>query len=328
MDSTATTSESIWIVTPCYHDVPSFLRLREEIICELSSRQTTAAAVVRFVVVDDAAGQDPDMDRLTGCEDVDVVVPPFNLGHQRGLVFGLRTQSERISADDLVLTLDADGEDRPEDIPRLLDALVEPDAGPARVVLAARTRRQESAMFKVFYRLFKVLFRILTGTTIQSGNFAAYRGSVVHSLLHHPYFDLCYSSTFISLRVPVVFVDCPRGNRYAGRSRMDRERLILHGLRMLMPFMDRIALRALGGLATLVAAMVVFHLVLLGLWVFTDVAISEWLLALGLALVIAALLGIVCCVILFALFAQSGGISLSGLEEAHGERSRRTSAER
>lgn len=296
----------------------SFLRLREEIIDELSPRTTGGSERLRFVLIDDAAGQDPETLRLAGLDDVDVVVPPFNLGHQGGLVFGLRTQSERIGANDLVLTLDADGEDRPEDIPRMIDALTDPGSSSATVVLAARTSRQESTAFKVFYLFFKLLFRLLTGTTIQTGNFAAYRGTVVHSLLRHPYFDLCYSSTFISLRVPVTLVRCPRGTRYGGRSRMDRERLVLHGLRMLMPFMDRIALRALGGLAAIVAVVVVFDLVLLGLWAWSDVTISEWLVALGLALIVAALLGIASCIILFALFAQLGGISLSGLQESAG----------
>lgn len=327
MELTETSPQSIWIITPCYEDVPSFLQLRDDIRGELTALPTTARLPIRFVVVDDTAGKDPEIATLTPLDDVEVIEPPFNLGHQRGLVFGLRSMTDQIDPDDLVVTLDSDGEDRPEDIPALIEALLQRPEKPGTVGLAARTSRQESAAFKIFYLMFKSLFRVLTGTTIRSGNFAAYRGSIVHGLLRHPHFDLCYSSSFISLEVPVVFVRCPRGSRYAGNSRMNRQRLILHGLRMLMPFMDRIALRALGGLATVIALATGFLVSLMLVWLFGDVQIGTWPIALGLALVVAAFIGIACCLILFALFAQSRGISLSGLEVANGRRSRISSAQ-
>lgn len=327
MDRNPTSPQRIWIVTPCYADVASFLQLREQIRTELTALPATATTALRFAVIDDTAGQDAEIALLTALDDVDVIEPPFNLGHQRGLVFGLRSLAGCIEADDLVITLDADGEDRPQDIPALIEPLLDSPSTPGSVVLAARTSRQESVTFKAFYVLFKLLFRALTGTTIRSGNFAAYRGSVVHGLLRHPHFDLCYSSSFISLDAPVLFVPCPRGHRYAGRSRMNRERLILHGLRMLMPFMDRIALRALGGLAALVVVATGFLVSLAIMWAFTDARIGTWSIGLGLALVVAALIGIACCVILFALFAQSRGISLSGLEVADDRRTRIASSQ-
>ena len=51
---------------------------------------------------------------------VTVLQPPFNLGHQRALVYALRKALPQIADEDAVVTLDADGEDRPEDLPRLL----------------------------------------------------------------------------------------------------------------------------------------------------------------------------------------------------------------
>ncbi len=326
MKTTISRAPTIWIVTPCYDDVPSFLRLREDVLAELGALPATQGAQVHFVVVDDRAGEDPEIRRLSGCADVSVVEPPFNLGHQRALVYGLRVIGASIAASDVVLTLDADGEDRPSDVPALVGPLLEGDLSPGTVVLACRTRRRESLAFKSFYVLFKLMFRILTGTTIRSGNFAAYRGGVVHRLLRHPHFDLCYSSTFIALNVPTHFVPCPRGERYAGQSRMNRNRLILHGLRMLMPFMDRIALRALGGFTALVVVAALFLVGFLGAWAFLDLSVGAWTIGLSLALLVVAFIGIACCIILFALFAQSGGISLSGLEESDARWSPSTSA--
>src|SRR5207248_213473 len=58
-------------------------------------------------------------------------------------------------------------------------------------------------------------------------------------------FDLCYSSTLTNVDALPVYVDCERGERYAGHSHMNVFKLYIHGLRMLMPFLDHIAVRFL-----------------------------------------------------------------------------------
>ena len=91
---------------------------------------------------------------------------------------------------------------------------------------------------------FRLLFKLLTGTRVRSGNFAAYRGRLARRMLQHPYFDLCYSSSLVALEFDVVGVPCPRG-ALRRKSRMNPLKLVMHGIRMLMPFTDRIAIRAL-----------------------------------------------------------------------------------
>ena len=46
------------------------------------------------------------------------------------------------------------------------------------------SKRRESIGFKVLYRLFRLLFGALTGTTVRSGNFAAMPGSVASEYVH------------------------------------------------------------------------------------------------------------------------------------------------
>src|SRR5690242_17958467 len=103
----------LWVVTPVYRDVPSFLTLRERLRAVVGDRETW------FVVADDSGGLDPQIAELDALPDVLVVDEPFNLGHQRALVFALRKLLPHIADEDVVLTLDADGEDQPEDVPRL-----------------------------------------------------------------------------------------------------------------------------------------------------------------------------------------------------------------
>ena len=314
-DGSLPMNNTLWIVTPVYRDVTSFRTLRERLVEIIRSRNELSGLDVRFAVVDDTAGFDPEIDLLREMPDVILLEAPFNLGHQRAIVFGLRTLRPRMGETDLVVTLDADGEDRPEDLPRLLAPLLDGEADLRRVAAARRTKRTTTVRFKVAYFFFRILFRLLTGTTVRTGNYAAYRGWLVHRMITHPHFDLSYSSALLSLGVPIHMVPCERGRRYAGRSQMGFGRLFMHGLRMMMPFIDRIAIRALLLFSVTLAVGVAIGLAVLGIRVFTDVAIPGWAMYVLLAVLTLSMVALGNFITLFTVFSRSHGISLADLEE-------------
>lgn len=305
---------NVWIVSPVYRDVSSFEILRRHLLDVLDGSGMQA----RFVVVDDTAGQDEEIDRLRRHPDVTVLRPPFNLGHQRAIVYALRKILARVADDDAIATLDADGEDKPEDLPRLLMALQSP-SGERRlkqqVVLALRTKRRESFGFKVFYRLFRLMFRGFTGATVRSGNFAAMPGSLAKRVLLHPTFDLSYSSAILALDVPVEYVPCERGERYEGRSKMTYGKLAMHGLRMLMPFTDRIAIRALGAFVFFGILGGVLAAVVIALKLFTSSGVPGWTSYIALGALIVSLVALGNFVSLFVLFSQTRAVSLANIED-------------
>jgi len=303
-----------WIFTPVYRDVRSFRILHERLLGELAG-SAAASGEIRFVAIDDTAGQDPEMASLMDLGDVTVLRPPFNLGHQRALVYALRKALPQIADDDAVVTLDADGEDRPEDLPRLLGALAGRPEEERRVVLALRTKRREPLGFKVLYRLFRLLFRSLTGATVRSGNYAAMPGSIAKRALLHPTFDLAYSSAILALDLPIEYVPCERGERYEGRSKMTYGKLAMHGLRMLMPFTDRIAIRALAAFVFfgVLGALLAFVVVCLKL--FTSSSIPGWTSYIALGALIVSLVALGNFVSLFVLFSQTRAVSLASIEE-------------
>ena len=73
------------------------------------------------------------------------------------------------------MTMDADGEDRPEHLSQLLGPLIASKNKRGTLCVARRTKHDESIRFRFLYVLFRTMFRTLTGTTVRSGNFAAYR---------------------------------------------------------------------------------------------------------------------------------------------------------
>jgi polyisoprenyl-phosphate glycosyltransferase len=310
---------TLWFILPMYFDVDAFMILRQRLAEVVPTAAASKGLTATFVVVDDSAGRDPDVARLSGLKDTLVVTPLFNLGHQRAVVFGVRRMASAIADDDIVVTLDADGEDRPEDLPELLAPILRSDANELSVALARRTHRKESLPFKVWYLLFRILFRTLTGMTVRTGNYAAYRGRVARRTLFHPSFDLCYSSTFLSLDMTRYLVPCPRGTRYAGVSRMNTGRLAMHGLRMLMPFLDRIATRALAFFLALFSLGVAASLAILSIRLLTESAIPGWATYTLLLLGVLSLVALGNFVILFSIFSQSRAASLTR-EEGRNER--------
>lgn len=229
---------------PVYHDARSFTLLREKVQAVLPGTYEP-----HFHLLDDSAGSDPEIPALAALPGVSVQAMPRQLGHQRALVRGLRA----FRGQGLVVTMDGDGEDRPEDLPALLAAHEQ-----GAIVLARRTHREETPLFRLAYFFYKRLFRLLTGTVIQTGNFAVFDAETARALLKHPFFRFSYASSLFALGARVILVPCPRGSRYFGRSRMGFRRLAVHGLTMLIPFAGRIAAR---GAAMLVVAALAWHFI-------------------------------------------------------------------
>ena len=160
--SEAAPGPRLWVVCPMLRDTESYLRLHDEVLD--ACRRHGWSDAVRFVVVDDSAGTDHEVAQLTRFPDVTVLTPPFGLGHQRAIVYGLRYMTPELGPDDVVVTMDSDGEDQPSDLPRLVEEL---RTSGAALVLAQRTKRSEPVGFRAMYVCFRLVFRVHTGRTIR-----------------------------------------------------------------------------------------------------------------------------------------------------------------
>ena len=139
--------------------------------------------------------------------------------------------------------MDADGEDRPEDIPRLLEAMG--NAGHPTAVFAERGRRLENLTFRVMYRCYSLLHWVFTGRDIRFGNFSVLPWSYLDSLVVCPELWNHYSATFLKSRLPYTRVRCDRGRRLAGESRMNFVSLVIHGMSALFANQEVVGTRLL-----------------------------------------------------------------------------------
>jgi hypothetical protein len=89
----------------------------------------------------------------------------------------------------------------------------------------------------------------------------------------------------------------------------------MHGLRMLMPFTDRIAIRALGVFVFFLVLGVLTALAILAVRLFTESAVPEWASITAVGSLIVSLVALGNFVTLFVLFSQTRAVSLASIED-------------
>ena len=196
-----------------------------------------------------------------------------NLGHQRAIAIGLAHIQES-STCDAVLVMDSDGEDTPNGVLDLLNAYA---IGPDRTaIFAKRSRRSESLAFRLFYYLYRVVHKALTGVSVRVGNFSILPSQHLTTLVAMPELWNHYAAAVFRSGLPFTMIPIPRGTRIAGRSKMNFVALVTHGLSAISVFGDVVGVRlligSLGG--SFLAAIGIFIVVAVRL--FTNRAIPGW----------------------------------------------------
>ena len=223
----------------------------------------TGMPVIRkIVLVDDGSTELPTQKLVGASIPIEVIRLGANVGHQRAIAIGLVSIAQAESTD-VVIVIDADGEDLPENCAALWKAHV---ASPSAVVVAQRRKRTESARFKFFYILYRWFFYLLTGKRLDFGNFSLITSEALQRLVLMPELWNHYPATLMKSRLELVRVPLDRGKRFAGESRMNFISLVNHGLAGIAAFADTAYARllawsigAMGVLGSAIIAGIVFR---------------------------------------------------------------------
>lgn len=262
------------VLAPVYNDWSAVALLLPLLDSALAQHGLRA----RVVLIDDASFEAmPEgllRHQMDAISEIRVLTLRRNLGHQRALAVGLSYVQERIPCE-AVVVMDADGEDNPADVPRLIAELTVHDG--RSIVFAQRIRRSEGFIFTFLYQLYRLAHRVLTGISVQVGNFSVVpcalldRLVVVSDLWNH------YAAAVFHSRLPFTMIPTARGRRLAGRSSMNLVSLVGHGLSAIAVFADRVGVRVL--IASIVALLTTLVVVgaSLGRWALTGDAPPVWL---------------------------------------------------
>jgi polyisoprenyl-phosphate glycosyltransferase len=143
-----------------------------------------------------------------------------NFGQSAAIDAGLE-----IAAGELIVLMDSDLQDRPEDIPALIEAMLKQDAPLA----IARWSTRDDSIFKVFAsRIFNAVANKITDVRYlpRGRAFRVMRREVVDQLRSLPEKTATSLGLLYWLGYDLAAVDLPRDSRYAGRSGYTLRRLM------------------------------------------------------------------------------------------------------
>ena len=231
--------KSIVILSCLYDDWESATDLFLAMGKELEARHWP----VELVLIDDGSLKPRPEDflkEITGFSLVEIVTLNRNVGHQRAIAVGLAHIFETKNADGFAV-MDSDGEDRPEDLIRLIESFsVQQEP---QVIFAARTKRSDSMQFRLGYQFYRALHFFLTGYGIRFGNFSIIPRSLLGRLVVDPNLWLHFAATVVSSRIPYTTIPSRRGTRLHGKSKLNLVGLVIHGIAAISCYNEIVGVR-------------------------------------------------------------------------------------
>jgi len=164
-----------------------------------------------------------------------------NTMHQRCIAAGLKYICKNEDFDRVII-MDADGEDRPEE---LNDFFNKAQENPTKTITGNRFKRSEGIIFKVLYEIHKLLTLTFTGKLIKFGNFSCLPKTHAEQLISKPYLWNSYSSSVVKEINDRTFIPSIRGLRYVLPSKMNFAALIFHSLAIISVFRNLVIIRSI-----------------------------------------------------------------------------------
>jgi hypothetical protein len=124
--------------------------------------------------------------------------------------------------------------------------------------------------------MYKIIFRILTGTAISFGNFCLIPSELLKKLVFVSEIWNHFAAGVIRSKLPIITIPTARNGRIEGGSTMNWSSLVLHGLSAIAVHMETVSVRLLLATLTLILLSILGMGVVWGIRLFTDLAIPGW----------------------------------------------------
>tara|TARA_B100000965_G_scaffold406493_1_gene445702 strand:- start:3130 stop:4002 length:873 start_codon:yes stop_codon:yes gene_type:complete len=218
------------ILIPVYDDWESLNKLLSEIndaIADFSSNEFSC------IVVNDASKKkQTGITKPNNIKILKIINMKENRGHARCNAFGLRyiVQNENF---DFLIVMDGDGEDRPEEIKKIIPKILSEKNSS---VFAKRIKRSEGPIFQLLYKIHKILTFIFTGKNINFGNYSCLIKKDVQNISNKASLWSSFSGTLKKYIQNYTEIDSIRGKRYFGPSKMSLLNLLIHSFSIIAVF--------------------------------------------------------------------------------------------
>ncbi len=262
--------KKIIIITPVYNDWESFLKLLTEIDKVISNFKDISFKLI--AINDGSKDKTPSISLPPNIELLEILNMKINQGHAMCLANGIKYALDKHEFDNLIL-MDADGEDRPEEIPDLIN---KGKVSKNLSIVAKRVKRSEGLVFKILYNLHKIFTLIFTGKLMNFGNYSLITKKDAKTIIEDPTIVHCFAGTLKNKVKILDNIDCTRGKRYFGPSKMPFFKLILHSFSIIAVFKMNVFIRSalflvllaylnpyLGNISTIIQFMIVLFNILI-----------------------------------------------------------------
>ena len=224
---------------PLYNDWKSVSKLLKEIDSQIINWD----ARVSVIIVNDASteersGLDSNYNKI---KSVKILNMKENRVHQRCIAAGLKYICKNEDFDRVII-MDADGEDRPEE---LNDFYKKVQENPNKTITGNRFKRSEGIVFRALYEIHKILTLIFTGKLIKFGNFSCLPKAHIEQLIQKSFLWNTYSSAVVKTIKDRTFIPSIRGTRYVLPSKMNFTALIFHSLTIISVFRNLVIIRSI-----------------------------------------------------------------------------------
>ena len=227
------------ILIPLYNDWKSVLRLLGEIDLQINNWD----AEVSVIIVNDASTEERFglVSNFKKIKSVKILNMKENRVHQRCIAAGLKYTCKNEDFN-RILIMDADGEDRPEEIN---DFFKKAQENPNMTIVGNRFQRSEGIVFRALYEIHKILTLIFTGKLIKFGNFSFLTKDHAQQLIQEPHLWNSYSSAVVRTINNRTAIPSIRGDRYFGPSKMNFLGLVFHSFGIISVFRNTVIMRSI-----------------------------------------------------------------------------------
>ena len=231
--------KKIIILIPVFNDWESL----EKLIVEINENIKELKKIdIECLVINDASTiKQSKLLKPTFIKSIQILNMRENKGHARCNAFGIRYVIKNKDFDYLIL-MDGDGEDRPIELKKLINKILEE---PNKSVVAKRIKRSEGLFFRFLYSMHKLITLVFTGKKINFGNYSCLIKEDVRKLSTQASLWSSYSGSVKKNLEYFNEIDSERGTRYFGPSKMSFLKLLIHSFSIIAVFKFQVFFRSL-----------------------------------------------------------------------------------
>ena len=228
----------IKILIPVFNDWQSVFKLVENI----NNLTIDQKFEISIIILNDASSHDRIQENVNfdNIKSIKIINMKINQGHSRCIATGLKYIYEKEDFD-YVIPMDGDGEDRPEEIVDFLTKTSEIENKP---IVGERVKRSEDLLFKICYKIHKLITLTFTGKSIKFGNYSCLPKITVEKMINEKATWNSFSGSLSKVELNLLKIPSTRGYRYFGPSKMTFYNLLKHSLSIISVFRKTFLIRS------------------------------------------------------------------------------------